>query len=391
MNIFRFTAPQHLILYKMFALSSLVLAAMLLSSPAARAGHWEFTCTGDGNNTITYAYPGMLPKYTPWPVPTAPQVGSFSLGGFGDGSDYANSSVTTVNVTVTATWKADGGQDDTPPPDVWLCESASADWSYGRSGTADDGFGDAPVPRSAFPGGAISFTASSYTSPDPGVPPPPPPHWKKYPVSGGSVTLPKRTLTAEADYPDMYGDYGRNCYANVDSYTVTVHPQPYNYRMTSHSDDGSGDLSFTYDWSSTSGNKGNLTDCYAHERVSYNGATGPHSYYPPNPFSLGSGLDNPTVLPKTDDPSASMAVTIGTDTHYVWASTSPYSTSITVPATQRYEFNDYATHETDTLIPGPDSTPTITRAITNNRPSYPPGIWWYSVTKHGFTAWKQLN
>ena len=205
----------------MLALSSLVLTAMLLFAPSARAGHWEFTCTGSGSRTINYAYPGMLPDTHPW-TPPGPQSGSFSLGNaFGSGSDYANSYVATLTTTVTATWKPDGGEDDTAPTDVWLCESSSADWSEGQYGSADDGFGDAAVPNGGGARGATSVTASS--NPTPPYIPAPPPHWKKYPVSGGSVTLPARTLTAEGDFPNSSQfPYGGLCAARIDSYNVTV-------------------------------------------------------------------------------------------------------------------------------------------------------------------------
>ena len=261
----------------MLALSSLVLTAMLLFAPSARAGHWEFTCTGSGSRTINYAYPGMLPDTHPW-TPPGPQSGSFSLGNaFGSGSDYANSYVATLTTTVTATWKPDGGEDDTAPTDVWLCESSSADWSEGQYGSADDGFGDAAVPNGGGARGATSVTASS--NPTPPYIPAPPPHWKKYPVSGGSVTLPARTLTAEGDFPNSSQfPYGGLCAARIDSYNVTVHPTPYNFHQTLGQDNLDGTISFTYAWSSTSGHITDLKSCYLHERVSYNGA---NPFYPP--------------------------------------------------------------------------------------------------------------
>lgn len=71
------------------------------------------------------------------------------------------------------------------------------------------------------------------------------------------------------------------------------------------------------------------------------------------------------------------------DTHYEWATSKNYNdfTSLTVSAAQRYEFDDLGTEYSDVLVPGPDSTQTITRII------YPLGTpspdWWYKVTKNG--------
>lgn len=138
--------------------------------------------------------------------------------------------------------------------------------------------------------------------------PQPPPHWKKYSVSGGSVTLPARTLTAEADFPSSSAfPNGGLCVAHIDSYNVTVHPQPYNFhKVVGQGLIGvDGTLKFVYDWSSTSGNKDNLTTCFWHEYVTYPGpvgtATNPNKYDPPNPpFNFVPGVNwiyNPDVNP----------------------------------------------------------------------------------------------
>jgi len=55
--------------------------------------------------------------------------------------------------------------------------------------------------------------------------------------------------------------------------------------------------------------------------------------------------------------------------------------------TQKYEFDDTATNENDTVIPGPDSGPlSIVRSV------YSSGgiLWYYSVTKSGHTATKSI-
>ena len=69
-----------------------------------------------------------------------------------------------------------------------------------------------------------------------------------------------------------------------------------------------------------------------------------------------------------------MSVSIVQDTHSRWASIAPYS-YVAISANQRYEYDDIATGQFDTLIPGSDSTATITRTI-NFRPPFIG--WWYS-------------
>ncbi len=172
-----------------------------------------------------------------------------------------------------------------------------------------------------------------------------------------------------------------------DGYTVQIHAQPYNYHKLTQTDNGNGTISFTYDWNSTSGLKSDLTDCHIHERVAYPGTSNP--YFAPAPFSQAVNYPNPTVKPTMDSSGNSMTTGIGNDTHDVWAAVKPYLAN-SVTAAQRYEFNDTATGEKNVLIPGPDSTASIVRSVTNSRPLYPADIWWYSVVKQGKEAWLQL-
>jgi len=374
----------HLISYKMLALSSLVLATLLLSSPAARAGHWEFSCTGSGNVTTTYSQYGIdrgqpSPAVYNWVALTAPQSGSFNLGStFGGGGDYAVSAVASINVTVTATWQPDPALPSDPaPPSVWLCESTSTRWTYGHSGKASDGLG--PEYKLDPNGGGYANSSDAPASPVGS----PPPYWKKWTVSGGTVTLPARTLSAEADSP-ITNDFpdGDLCDAYVESYSVTVHPQPYNWHVTNGQGqvNSDGTLYYVFDYSSTDGNKADLTSCYEHERVTYQG---PDPFLPPYPFT--QSLKNPTVLPGIGNQGDRLSDTqyLETDTQHVVAfSPPPYSqfTGTSFTATQKFQFDDIATGEADVLIPGPDSLNTITRSI-ESRPGYPPSQWWYSCTK----------
>jgi len=388
MNLCPFVPRPHLILYKMLALFSLVLATMLLSTPAARAGQWVFTCTGSGTNTLNHNW--GAPQVTNW-TPPGPQNRQFGISKFGGGNDYSISDVATISVTVTATWQPDPNLPSDPaPPSVWLCESASAEWTYESSGSADDGFGDAAVPHSDGSPGGISFTATSNSGP---LVPQPPPHWKKYPVSGGTVTLPTRTLKAESDFtPTQSMPYGDNCYAFVDGYNVTVHATPYNFqKVVGGGNIGfDGTLSFTYDWLSTTGNKNDLIDCFWHEYVTYPGPVGtadfPNKYYPQNPpfdFSPGGNyLANPFVSPGTQRSGGPMTGTNqAVDTQNVPPLVNPsLYTYGTFTATQVYLYDDVAAETSDVQIPGPDSGPF---SIVREFKYYDPNNYRYTVTKDG--------
>lgn len=400
----RHTPPRpRLILYKALALSSLVLAAMLFSAPAARAGHWVFTCTGSGTNT--YSNPFGYSQYTPW-SPPGPETGQFGFSKFGGGSDYVTSSNTTITVTVKDTWTPDGGEDDTAPPSVWLCESASAEWNYEASGSADDGFGDAAVPLPSGSPGGISFTATS-NPPGPLVPQPPP-HWKKYTVSGGSVTLPTRTLSAESDFtPTQARPYGDNCYAFVDGYTVTVHPQPYNFRSGGYTDangthvavaqnNPNATLALSYLWSSTDGTRAHLGSSTISENLTWDSnpsgvgsfgtdQNGNKVYIPPSP-PVGVDSQNhslayldPTV---TSQPATNPGIT-DTFSPESYFSGSPYN-NVSWWGDQTYVFSDTGTQETDTPLVGPASgTFRITRTVA---PIGNTGKYGYTISTRGSSA-----
>ena len=386
-----------LILYKALTLSGLVLAAMLLSSPAARAGHWEFTCTGSGKVTTTYCQYGIdrgqpSPTEYNWVAPTAPQSGSFNLGGaFGGGSDYAVSAVAAIKVTVTATWKPDSASDPAPP-DVWLCESSRVDWSYGRSGTLQDGFSDPAVANQ----GTFGQTAS--TSPGTSIPPA---LWTKVSVSGGTAKLPERTFSAEADSPDF--PFGDLCIAHIDDYSVTVHATPYNFRRTNFDNQtpptsvvvAAGELQFSYWRSSTSGNMSDLSGETIHENVdapsspSVNDDKGvPHfgPDFPPFnwlvPFHSDPVSVSGNASGMTDDHA------YGDDPVHLDPSVSfhkPYKAD-SFDLTQTYKFNDptIMASGTEQIIPGNAGPFTITDAVVADSNS--PSGYSFQVSKDGATS-----
>ena len=375
----------------MLALSSLALAAMLSLSPAARAGSWTFTCNGSGSNDDVSAAPGQPDHHTPWTSP-GPQTGSFSLPQFGSSSSYRSKNTVSVTVTVKATWNP-GPSSDPAPPAVWLCESASAEWSAGSSGSASDGLG--PEYKLNPSGGGIASSADAPAST-------PPAYWKKYTVSGGSVTLPSRTLKAEADFPPTASwPYGNTCTAYIDSYRVTVHAQPYNFRLGAYVDnsgltvydgvgyDNQGQIHFHYIWDSTSGNLSNLTDCVVYEHLSslgnstgsyYTDAQGNQVYAPLNPpFNYTVFQTDDLPDPKGQNPTRGTA---GYQDDYLYRQNivSPYRAA-SYSVTQDWQFNDAATGETHVELLGPF---TITRTVFQDFASttHP---WSYSVSKGSYS------
>ena len=360
--LYPIACPPRLILYKMLTLSSLAFAAMLPLSPAARAGSWTFTCNGSGSNDDVSAVPGQPDHHTPWTSP-GPQTGSFSLPQFGSSSSYRSKNTVSVTVTVKATWNP-GPSNDPAPPAVWLCESASAEWSAGSSGSASDGLG--PEYKLNPSGGGIASSADAPAST-------PPAYWKKYAVSGGSVTLPGRTLKAEADFPPTTSwPYGNTCAAFVDSYKVTIHAQPYGWYNAGWSANGTdpdnttpwnsanGTLSFRYKWYSTDGNLAHLAGIDIYEYVDYTGNSGrftnhapPNYYYPTNPpigdtqmqggGTIGFHVENPEISHVT--PTYGFAQ----DGHSPWPTKTPLSVFNCV-APQKYKFDDAATGQVGVVL-----------------------------------------
>ena len=377
---------------------------MLLSAPGARAGSWVFTCTGSGTNTVNFV--SGPPNLSNW-TPPGPETGQFGFSQFGDGSDYSTSSSTTISVTVTATWKSDPNLSSDPaPPEVWLCESSSAKWTYQPSGSADDGFGDAAVPLANGSPGGTSFTA---TSNPPSLVPQPPPHWKKYTVSGSSVTLPTRTLKAESDFvPTPTRSYGDNCYAFVNGYNVTVHPQPYNFRSGGYTDvngtqhiavaqnNPNATLALSYLWSSTDGTRANLGSSTISENLTWDSnpsgvgsfgtdQNGGKVYIPPSP-PVGVDAQNhslayldPTV---TSQPATNRGIT-DTFSPESYFSGSPYN-NVSWWGDQTYVFSDTGTQETDTPLVGPASGSfRITRTVA---PIGNTGQYGYTISTRGSSA-----
>lgn len=257
-----------------------------------------------------------------------------------------------ASIQIKATWTHENNtQDDTndpPPTPVWVVENSGAGWAglvqglsgggnYAVSrpggglrsagaapssdvinaGSASDGLGDPEVksPASGPPyvsGSSVPTNAQNLA--------PPPTGWHKYSVQGDQIifTGMPRSLSADATAAGQIpGEVGVKC--ALGPYTITIHATPYNFhRVVGGGNIGfDGTLSFTYDWLSTTGNKDNLTSCFWHEYVTYDGPVGtaanPNKFYPQNPpfnFIPGvSWLNNPYVNPGTGNHGGAMTGT----------------------------------------------------------------------------------
>lgn len=366
-----------LISHKALALSSLALAAMLLSSPAAHADGWLLHVALNGTPTATGTNSGggsvSVPPYTvPGDSTNSLSLPSYSIGcvgGAGGGGTASCDAAVNLSVTITGSWQGTSP----PPPSVKIIETGNASYNgsgnSGVSGVLNDGVSDPPVTTST---SGIAQTPAAT----------PPPHIT---VETGSPWTITRTFSASGHAQTtapQFGGSGCSINASINSYTVTVHAQPYNFHQTYVGDNGNGTLSFTYQWLSTDGKLGDIgAGCVVHEFVTY---SGPDPFVFPAPFTGAS--PNPTVLPDPPQPGSAGVIY---DDQLMVSTAKPYQSASAI-STQKWEYDDSDTGEKDVIVPGPDSGPlTITRTITV-RPPYIP-YWWYSVNKNGSTAWTPLT
>jgi len=387
-----------LILYKALALSSLVLAAMLLPSPA-RAGHWSLTATG---SLTMNGQP--VPSWGPPQGASTNSIGfsSYSVGAGGYGyPQYHTVGTGSVQISITATvtgsWVADGTSDETAPPSVVLQETSGAYYkaSYGSgsgSGTASDGLSNptdavvSPYDTSYDASGSSSSVAAHYVK------------------KSGSSWTESFTITASANAsnPDGFA----KAEVGFSGLTVSTHAQPYNMRLTPNPDgtpavsidNVNGRLLFHYSISSTDGNTADMTSITAYETLDWgssNPGLYPSGYYAPPSPPIAPYSDGARYAYHTPQTIAFPALLKG----YVLDEFDPPATGFVSPypapstiwsVTQNYLFDDSATHETGIKIPGPDNNSpfTITRSVRPTNTSGTTGM--YSISAHGSAALKSL-
>jgi len=399
----------------MLALCGLVLMAILLSSPAARASHWKVSVTDSGGSQTTAVItgiPGFDPGQnvtTPWTPPAdGNNSTSFNLGSdvLLTAGDASGSCSATVNAKVTLTWVADPASDPAPTQ-VWIGETAAATaYAIGTGATsqASDGLpGDTYVkdpPGYHLDGGSM-VTPSGL--PGGG-------RLTKLTVSNGSVSF-NHALSASSSSGESQSDAVDDQDNAYLSYTLTIHPQPYNFRLSPYFDpfggihdvgyDSHGQIHFHYIWSSTDGDVSHLTSCVIYEHVSYLGnnsgsystnAQGIPIYTPPLPFNytVPQAYDQPD--PNGSNPTPG---TQGYQDDFLLlgqpdanGNPPPVNTVIVKPYTtasytskQDWKFNDSVTGEVGTELLGPL---TITRSVFEDFASTT-NPWSYAVSESGYS------
>jgi len=374
-------------------------AALLLTGPPARAGHWDLqaACTQQ---------PTPDPSFSSHVGGGNFQIGPCHSQANTGGGQTANASMT-ATITLTATWVPDGAPaSDPPPPKLMLEESATTSWSGSSSagqaptGSSGNPVGGAETPMSPPPsasnaGGTRTghaFTAMS--------------------VSGGTATL-TRVFTGSASAASS-PQRGCSATAGLDGYSAHIHAHPYNFKEASYSDDGQGQMFFTYNWKSTSGDLNSINGL-VYEHVDYSGnpcppgqhitdsTTGKPGYEPPSPPFGGWYLPliadhylDPTNTAvsaaanagKLDDSQFKLKIfNIGTDNKYQPASFS---------GVQEYRFHcgtpGCPDNSTPTKIDGPDAGAyTILRDFSLRDGTKTPRDWLYKVTKGSHSAQVIVN
>lgn len=386
LNRFRAFVPPR---FSAAALILLCLTTLDISAHAQAANGWLFhvDVVGTPKTTRTNSE-GLnapsLPFTAPADATNSINIGSYASGHAGDGASPGQSqscgASISLSVKITATWQ---GSDPAPPP-VEIIEtghataSATIPANYGtKQVTSNDGLEGSDA------SGVAQTPANTV----------PPTHLTQESGSTWSISRSfSATASSGVNVPAGAPQQGYSCGsdASLDSYTVSIHAQPYNWHITSvfangdnslDSSKADGSLEFYYDWSSTSGSKADLITCFIHEWVTYPGPVGtaafPLSYTMPAPFS--GSLFNPTVLPGTGTNGQPATDSSGYDHQGM--------PNFSLTSTQKYEFDDTATGEMNTIIPGPDSGPlSIVRSVHTSGGI----VWYYTLTKSGYTVTKTI-
>jgi len=372
------------------ALTLLCLTTLDVSAHAQAASGWLFHVdvvgTPKTTRTNSEGLNGLSATFTaPADATNGITIGSYASGHAGDGASPGSSAScsTSMNLSVkiTATWQGS----DPAPPSVEIIEtghataSATIPANYGtESVVSNDGLESSDAT-------GVAYTPANTV---------PPTHLTVKTGSTWSITRSfSATSSSGVNVPASAPQQGYSCGsdASLDSYSVQIHAQPYDYHETNVTNNQDGTLTFYYDWLSTSGSKSDLTTCFIHEYVTYPGPVGtglfPLPYTMPAPFN--GSLNNPTAQPGVGSNGQPATDTNGGMDHQGVPPISPTSPHINgaFTGTQLYEFDDTATGETNTQIPGPDSGPwSIKRSVGTSD-----GIlWYYNLTKAGITVGKPV-
>ena len=372
---------------------SLACLAMTLFPAPAHAGHWVLTAAVSGN--ADFGGRTRQTATTPPPATNSVTIAQIAAGdgrgpvfGLPPGTSYGLIASSNLTVTVTGTWTSDTKSDNTPPPGIWFSVSSYANASESSNGgpvtggAADDGFQDGA------PAGSDIGTSAT------------PPATKFVPQTGGTATYTLKLSASATGTANTTG--GGSAGTTLGPVTVSVHAQPYNFRLgpfsdptsgksypTGIADDGKGQLYYHYIWESTDGDISHLNSCVVYEHLNYTGnstgtlaknASGVTEYRPVNPpysTPTEATFDQP-------DPNGSNP-TLGTAGYQVDVLIRPPLTSPSIAGTYTYsgiqdwQFNDSETKQTHVELLGPL---TIKRTVSGS----PSTSWVYTVSKSGSNA-----
>lgn len=180
------------------------------------------------------------------------------------------------------------------------------------------------------------------------------------------------------------------------------HAHPCNFSLVRHIDRGWGELAFEYWWEASDGSSpdeaGELTSlshCLLYEVTTYAGNVGKYVegwFVPPEPPFAGWKFRDPTDGRTAEVGMECFVATHGDawDRHKVGGRLLPpvEPAAFTISAIQTYRY--YCDEcGRDEIIPGPRGGPhEIVRTFA---PSPTEGLWRYTVTKHGFEAWMDVD
>ena len=160
-------------------------------------------------------------------------------------------------------------------------------------------------------------------------------------------------------------------------------PIPVNFRQKSGSADSSGNLNFTYNWSSSTGSVSDLSNCWIVENVQYLNAGNPF-IWPSPPYSPNAPTTpNPTRNDGLNGDLPMIQGSAGTlpDQQGHPGFQGPYANAPSVNATQTFQWEcSNLNNGTFTTFPG------ISYAIVRSISQDGSGGWQYTVTKNGVPA-----
>jgi DNA-binding transcriptional MerR regulator len=229
--------------------------------------------------------------------------------------------------------------------------------------------------------------------------------WRRFPVAPGIEIHARTGLPADTERNlELLIEAARQRIGTPrsPSRSSAPHAHPRNFSLVRHIDRGWGELAFEYWWETSDGSKPNeagelesLAHCVLYEVTTYAGNDGQYVdgwYIPPEPPFAGWKFRDPTDGRTAEVGQECFVATHGEawDRHKIAGSLLPpvEPAVFTITAVQTYRYYCDVCGR-DEVIPGLRGGPhEIVRTFA---PSPTPGLWRYTVEKHDFTAWMDVD